>query len=115
MVGFRPLSGLCLFRLVAAWAPVWDEVEFPSPIGVMSIQTRKRWVTISSISLSFRPLSGLCLFRRNYPIKEKLGYKFPSPIGVMSIQTLMYSSISSPRMSFRPLSGLCLFRLYEQV
>ena len=36
--GFRPLSGLCLFRLFKA-APTAPVEVFPSPIGVMSIQT----------------------------------------------------------------------------
>ena len=37
-------------------------VMFPSPIGVMSIQT-KRIRSDFRVCVSFRPLSGLCLFR----------------------------------------------------
>ena len=132
-MSFRPLSGLCLFRLVLIVLSVVFFITFPSPVGVMSIQTWIKCLYII-IETSFRPLSGLCLFRLTGSAAEWLderfpspvgvmsiqtmnkitlyvGLKFPSPVGVMSIQTGMQDTVRESWICFRPLSGLCLFRL----
>ena len=113
-MSFRPLSGLCLFRhkyeakkklhtdliSVPCRGYVYSDLEemirehdgereFPSPVGVMSIQTCFENGKLVSAETRFPSPVGVMSIQTCFENGKLVSAetRFPSPVGVMSIQT----------------------------